>query len=173
MVKNKRLFFALWPDEDVRSCLANLQTLLPQEQGVWVHPHDLHVTLRFLGSVPANQQRCINQAAGAVQAYPFELEIAHLGFWPKPGIAWASPEQAPMALMQLVKALAENLRECGVQAEKRPYRPHITLLRKTTPGAAVELPESISWQVDHFVLVESRPGGEPPWYRVLDGWDFS
>lgn len=173
MSRNKRLFFALWPDEDVRGQLANLQTLLPQARGNWVHPRDLHITLQFLGAVPANQQHCLSQAAAAVQAHPFELKISRLDFWPKPRIAWAGPEQVPMALQRLVKMLGENLQACGFKMEKRSYRPHVTLLRKTTPGAAVELPQPICWPVDYFVLVESRSGGEPPWYRVLDGWALS
>ncbi len=173
VAKNKRLFFALWPDDDVRGRLAQLQTLLPQAQGNWVHPQDLHVTLQFLGAVPANRQRCVHQAASAVQAQSFQLEITHLDFWSKPRIAWAGPEQTPPELEQLVKALGANLEGCGFPREKRAYRPHVTLLRKTTPAAAMELEAPVFWRVNHFVLVESRLGGEPPWYKVLDAWPLA
>jgi len=170
VAKNKRLFFALWPDKGVRRHLANLQTILPQAQGNWVHPMDLHITLQFLGSVPSNQQNCIREAANAIQAFPFELEISRLDFWPKPRIAWAGPEQTPAELLELAKSLSQNLQECGFEPEKRLYQPHVTLLRKTTPNMAIELPEPISWPVNEFVLVESCPGGEPPWYKVIEHW---
>lgn len=166
----RRLFFALWPDEAVRARLAALQAELPQVTGRWVHPEDLHITLQFLGPVEPGRQACIAEAARAVRGEPFELEIDRLDFWPRPRIAWAGPEGVPPALQRLVEQLARNLEACGFEPEKRPYRPHVTLLRKTTPAAAARLPEPIRWPVDHFVLVESRPGGDPPHYRPLEGW---
>lgn len=172
MSGNKRLFFALWPDDRVRSDLAHLQTLLPQTQGNWVHPLDLHMTLQFLGSVPPKRERCIIEAADAIQGFPFELDISRLDFWPKPQIVWAGPEQTPAELSELVKNLAENLSECGFKQEKRAYRPHVTLLRKTSPCMAMILEEPVAWSVNGFVLVESRPGGEPPWYKVVERWGF-
>ena len=171
--RNKRLFFALWPDDEVRSHLADLQTRLPQVQGNWVHPMDLHITLQFLGAVPTGRQQCILHAASAVQASPFELEINHLDFWPKPRIAWAGPEKIPKALLQLVKSFGQNLQECGFRVERRPYRPHVTLLRKTTPGMPLALPQPVLWPVDYFVLAESLPGSGPPWYRVVESWPLS
>ncbi|WP_457669313.1 RNA 2',3'-cyclic phosphodiesterase [Thiolapillus sp.] len=173
MPRNKRLFFALWPDEAVRSRLADLQTRLPQGQGSWVHPQDLHITLHFLGAVSEVQQRCAEEAADGVVASPFELEIARLDFWPRPRIALALPGKTPPALSKLVKSLGQELASRGYKPEKRAYRPHVTLLRKTTPGMAMELSRPVRWPVDHFVLVESRPGTEPPWYKVVERWNFS
>ncbi|WP_293646533.1 RNA 2',3'-cyclic phosphodiesterase [Thiolapillus sp.] len=172
MPRSKRLFFALWPDDRVRSDLAHLQTLLLQARGNWVHPMDLHMTLQFLGPVPPNRERCILEAADAVQGAPFELKINRLEFWPKPRIVWAGPEHTPAELSGLVKHLGENLVECGFMQEKRAYRPHITVLRKTSPCMAMTLQEPVIWSVNGFVLVESRPGGEPPWYKVAESWGF-
>lgn len=166
----KRLFFALWPDEEVRARLADLQSRLPQDQGRWVHPEDLHITLQFLGAVEPGQQACIAEAARAVRGEPFQLLIDQLDFFPRPQIVWAGVEEVPAPLKRLVEALGRNLQRCGFEPEKRAYRPHVTLLRKTTPMASRRLPEPIPWKVDHFVLVESRPGGDPPWYRPLEGW---
>jgi len=170
--KRKRLFFALWPDPEVRSRLAALQSALPQQQGNWVYPEDLHITLQFLGPVDPAQQACIAEAAGAVHAEPFDLEIDRLDFWSKPRIVWAGVEGVPPQLKQLVEDLGQNLEQCGFQPEKRAYRPHVTLLRKTTPIENHPLEKPIPWHVDHFVLVESRPGGDPPWYRPLEGWSL-
>ena len=168
--KRKRLFFALWPDAQVRSRLAALQAALPRQQGSWVHPEDLHVTLQFLGPVEPAQQACIAEAAGAVRAEPFDLEIDRLDFWSRPRIVWAGVAGVPPQLDALVETLGRNLARCGFQPEKRAYRPHVTLLRKTTPIEKHALEKPIPWHVDHFVLVESRPGGDPPWYRPLEGW---
>ena len=172
MSRNKRLFFALWPDDRVRSELAHLQTILPQATGNWVHPQDLHMTLQFLGSVDANAEACIMAAAEAVRGSRFTMEISRLDFWPKPRIAWAGLEQTPAELSALVKALGARLGDCGFCLEKRVYRPHVTLLRKTTPSMAASLPQPIYWEVDHFVLVASRLGGAPPWYSVVRRWEL-
>ncbi len=166
----RRLFFALWPDETVRAQLAALQERLPQAQGRWVHPEDLHLTLQFLGSVEPGRQACIAEAARAVQGEPFELEIDRIDFWSKPRIAWAGPEAVPRPLKRLVRMLAKKLEPCGFEPERRPYKPHVTLVRKSTPVAAMKLPEPILWAVEHFVLVESRPNGDPPHYRPVEGW---
>lgn len=170
--KRKRLFFALWPDPEVRSQLAHLQTRLPQDQGSWVHPEDLHITLQFLGMVEPAQQACIADAAHAVAVEPFELVIDRLDFWPRPRIAWAGSEEVPIALKRLVSMLGERLQGCGFPSEKRAYKPHVTLLRKTTPAASQRLAEPVVWPVNHFVLVESRPGGDPPRYRPLESWSL-
>jgi 2'-5' RNA ligase len=135
-----------------------------------VHPQDLHITLQFLGPVAPAQQACIAEAARSISAEPFELEIDRIDFWARPRIAWAGPEEVPRPLRRLVKALGRNLQKCGFEPEKRPYKPHVTLLRKTTPVATMKLTEPIHWPVDHFVLVESQPNGDPPHYRPIEGW---
>ncbi len=166
----KRLFFALWPEDAVRAQLVGLQTLLPQAQGRWLHAQDLHLTLQFLGAVQVGQMSCIRQAADAVSVSRFELCIDHLDYWPKPGIAWAGVKQTPAALTHLHAQLGRGLHNCGFKPEKRCYRPHVTLVRNTTPSGRLAVPEPVLWPVDHFVLVESQPFGDPPWYHPIDGW---
>jgi len=167
---SRRLFFALWPDATVRRELAALQTLLPQTQGNWVHGDDLHMTLQFLGSVAAKQQHCISKAADRTSGDSFVMSITHLDYWAGPGIVWAGLEELPQALSALVSDLGGHLENCGLRRERRAYRPHVTLLRKAPPSGMIRLETPIIWEVDHFVLVESRPGGHPPWYRVLESW---
>jgi 2'-5' RNA ligase len=167
---NRRLFFALWPDEIVRRELAALQTLLPQGQGNWVHGADLHLTLQFLGAVAPERQACIGEAAARVEGCSFELRISYLDFWPRPGIAWAGVERLPGELSSLVAELGNNLEFCGFRREKRPYCPHVTLLRRAQPSGLICLEKPVTWMVDHFVLAESRPGGAPPRYRIVERW---
>ena len=168
--KHRRLFFALWPDEKTRRELAALQTLLPQGQGRWVHGADLHLTLQFLGQVAPDRQACISRAAADVEGQAFELCITHLDFWSRPRVAWAGPDQVPEALSRLVADLGGHLESCGFPRESRTYRPHVTLVRKAPPSGVIALEKPITWPVEDFVLVESRPGGEPPWYRVVECW---
>ncbi len=168
--KHKRLFFALWPEERTRAELAALQACLPGQRGRWVHRQDLHLTLRFLGQVPAARLGCIEAAAEAVRAEPVKVRLDHFDYWDRPRILCLAATEVPVALEALVTALEENLQSGGFEPERRPYRPHVTLLRKALPMAKRRLEAPITWHADHFVLVESRPGGEPPHYRPLQGW---
>ena len=153
--------------------MAAVQGELVNASGRWVHTDDLHITLRFLGSVPQERMACIAQAAEKIRAKEFSLSIDRLSCWPRPGIVWAGPTRIPQELKALVKQLTGTLNDCGCIEEKRRYQPHVTLLRQASPVAEQALPQVIEWHVDHFVLVESRPGGEPPWYSVIDGWPLA
>ena len=154
----------------MRARLAELQAALCHHQGNWVHPDDFHITLQFLGAVENAHQHCLSDAARRVRVPPFELTLDRLGYWARPRILWAAPHHTPTALDELAAQLGQALAPCGFEADSRPYRPHVTLLRKTTPLETQPLEPPIPWSVDHFVLVESKPHGQPPYYRPLEGW---
>ena len=168
--RHKRLFFALWPEERTRAELAALQACLPGQQGRWVHRQDLHLTLRFLGQVPTSRLGCLEAAAEVIQGRPLTLTLDHFEYWGRPRILCLAAAGVPAELQSLVTALNDSLNDCGFEPERRPYRPHVTLLRKALPMETRHLEQPITWRADHFVLVESRPGGEPPHYRPLQGW---
>ena len=170
MSKHKRLFFALMPDEKICQQLADLHRHLPHRDGNRVHPQDLHVTLQFLGAVSSDQQVCVTKVADRIASAAFHLEITHLDYWSRSRVLVAEPESFPQELTELVKMLGDKLQRCGLAPEKRAYRPHITLARKTRAIPKMPLPEAISWHVDHLFLLESRPDISPPWYRVIDSW---
>ena len=47
------LFFALWPDDDVRARIASAARQLKKAhapRGRWIEPHRYHLTLRYLGA---------------------------------------------------------------------------------------------------------------------------
>jgi 2'-5' RNA ligase len=170
--QNKRLFFALLPEEKVRRQLADLQTQLPQTEGNRVHSHDLHMTLQFLGTVAHHQQACITEAADLVNGTCFDIGMTHLEYWSKPGMVMAVPRERPVELLRLVKALGENLKSCGFAGDNRSYRPHVTLLRKTMPLPKIVLAEPVCWRVADFVLLESRLDRAPPCYKLINSWSL-
>ena len=169
----KRLFFALWPDERVRKSLAECP--LRGTAGVVrpVHRDDVHMTLQFLGNVAESTIPALEQAAGAVEAPPFKITLTHVGCWPRPRIAWCAPDEAPAALARLVGELGKRLAPVGFPAERRPYRPHVTLARgvRSMPEARFSAP--IVWTALEFVLVVSRAVPEPPRYQILARWALS
>jgi 2'-5' RNA ligase len=170
----RRLFFALWPDAQVRAALAALLDgdAIPRAARR-VHPEDLHLTLQFLGPVPDERLAAVCAAAAGVKAAAIAFELNQLGHWPRAQVVWCAPEETPSALTQLVAALGTRLAEAGYPPESRPYRPHITLARKTRRAKDGPLPVPIPWRCADFVLVESLPVADPPRYQVVGRWPLA
>ena len=166
----QRLFFALWPDAALQSCI---HTALEPIVGAHVQPTpvaDLHITLVFLGSTPQAQRHCYEQVAASMSVAPFELSLQHIGHWPKPRILWLGPDTQPDALLALVQSLNNGLQACGYTPETRPYQAHMTLARKVSRSLSQARIEPIRWHVDHFALVASRTESTGVRYRVLETW---
>ncbi len=171
----RRLFFALWPDTGVRVRLAELLGRIPTERARPVHPDDVHLTLQFLGPVPAARYACLGEAADALAAeglQPIVLPLQRLGYWKRPKVLWCAPETCPAPLGMLVQALGERLTRCGFTPEARAFAPHVTLARKCPAGlnAALAPLEEIPWTAREMVLVESLPVARPPRYQILRRW---
>jgi 2'-5' RNA ligase len=169
MSGKQRLFFALWPSAEMREVLTPLLKLKHECGGRPHPPSNLHITLNFLGMVDADTRDCLEQTAGDIVTPPFELTLDRFGYWPRPRVMWLGCDETPEPLGELVKALNKVVEQCGLQPERRPYHPHLTLLRKAKQAPTVAAPE-LKWQVNDFVLVESAstPGGVE--YRVLRTW---
>jgi 2'-5' RNA ligase len=168
---DQRLFFALWPSSEVRDELVSRLKDCPSVKGLRHIPADLHMTLIFLGNVKEQQLSCIEQVAQGIDAGGFEMAIDHTGYWPRPRIVWAAPDTIPQALSQLVDELKLGLSGCGFEPEQRPYRPHVTLYRKSHRVVPWRIEPSITWRVDEFVLAgsnNSKPGHSR--YRILQCW---
>lgn len=167
----QRLFFALWPDDAVRSELARLASGGPRGAGRLVPAENLHLTLAFLGHLDAGTRACVEAAADGISAGPFELVFTRLGCWPRPRVLWAGTQDTPAALVELVYALRRGMTGCGLRAETRPYRAHVTLARKTrVPADFHAACEPVRWRADAFDLVESKTLSAGAHYRRLRRW---
>jgi 2'-5' RNA ligase len=165
---NTRLFLALWPDSAIRHALRERRDAWTWPRGASpVHPDKLHVTLHFLGEVPSERVPEL-QAGFAVPFTPFTLSIGLPKLWPH-GIAVLEPHTEPPELLALHAKLSAALAALGLQPEARDYRPHVTLARRA--NHAVVPPESapLTWQVDGYALVESKPG-DGGGYTVLQAY---
>jgi RNA 2',3'-cyclic 3'-phosphodiesterase len=159
-----RLFLALWPDEQVRAALAEVQASCHWPAAARPTPRaNLHATLHFIG--PVARERLPQLASGlAAPARRFSLLLDRIELWPN-GIAALVPSQAPDELLALHADLAQRLRLLALPVETRPYRPHVTLARRAA-GLALPPPGAhagVQWACASFALVESA-GGQ---YRVL------
>ena len=126
-----------------------------------------HLTLVFLGNVPADVYDGIVQVAHAVSPPAFTLNLNRYGYWPRSRIFWLGTNIAPPELANLVDRLWTGLETIGMERERRVFRPHLTLARKVGREPRVGDPEAVTWSTDHFVLVESVTRQEGAVYEVV------
>lgn len=164
-----RVFFALWPGQPERTALASWQTeLLPLCGGRVMRPETLHATLVFLGGVALHRLEALQLAAQEVAFEPFELRFETARYWGHNHIAFAAPGNVPPQLARLVDDLEQRLIRHRFRFERRPYKPHVTLLRHAQWSDA-ELPPmpAVCWQISDFVLVQSLGDEQGARYEVL------
>ncbi len=164
-----RVFFALWPRQRERDALADWQAaLLPVCGGRVMRPETLHNTLVFLGGVAPHRLEALQLAAQEVVFQPFELCFDTARYWGHNHIAFAAPSNVPPQLARLEADLEQRLVRHRFRFDRRPYKPHITLLRNARWSDA-ELPamRAVRWHVGDFALVQSLGDEQGTKYEVL------
>ncbi|NLF79993.1 MAG: RNA 2',3'-cyclic phosphodiesterase, partial [Clostridia bacterium] len=125
-----RLFIALDLHSENKKRLDELIKTLTKQgwrgRGTPLENH--HLTLAFIGEsddIPS-LRRCLDQAAGPA----FYVSAAGLSRFRRAGgdILWLGLRQEP-ELSALQRRLTDCLRAAGFPVEKRPFRPHLTLMR--------------------------------------------
>jgi 2'-5' RNA ligase len=155
--KITRLFFALWPDDEVRAQIAkNLNRInFDHNKNRLVTNSNLHITLHFVGNTPIDQMGCLDRQARQCKGEPFDLTLDCSGYFKKPKVFWFGPQRVPRSLSDLHRNLGDMISECEYTPETRPYSPHVTVVRKIYQAPEPVALEPVHWQVDRFVMVES------------------
>jgi RNA 2',3'-cyclic 3'-phosphodiesterase len=170
----RRVFFALWPDDTVRSALAAIAGALHRECGGRVmRGPNIHLTLIFIGNVAADRLEALERLAAPVAAPPFELVIDTLQSWRHNRIAWVGASENSAALTTLVARIAEPLQAAGFRLDERPYVPHVTLVRDARRAPAGRAIEPVVWRASEFALVESAQRENRAAYEVLGRWPLT
>lgn len=159
----RRVFFAAQPNLAERNALAeNCKGLVTDDASRlrWLDADGWHVTLRFVGDVEAGLVPRLLQYIAPIE--PFTIELSAVEPFPsarRPLViaATGAAEDAGHALVQMLEA---NCRAVGLRAEKRPWRPHLSLarVRGRKPMVVEPLSLSMTMKVDSFVLMESVAG---------------
>lgn len=171
--KRRTLFFALWPNDATRSYLGRLaHSVVERKRGREVPHPNLHMTLLYLGPVEVDRQEEIISQVPPFDLPPFSLQIDKAGFWRKSGVIWLGMSDSPDGLMSLVVSITEVMHRAGFDLDERPFRPHVTLMRKATRGLGRVEIEPLEWRVDAFSLMESRPVPGGISYRELKSWSL-
>jgi RNA 2',3'-cyclic 3'-phosphodiesterase len=132
----------------------------------------LHLTLAFLGDIPAERVGDARRVADAISAAPFDLTIDRVSYWRHNHILWAGGAVSPR-LTFVSDALGDGLRAAGFTLDARPFAPHITLLRDAHCAEAPLLAQPIVWPVREFVLAESRLSPDGARYEIIGRWPLN
>lgn len=174
--ETQRVFFALWPDPAVRAGLATLAAdVYAACGGRPTRTDTLHQTLVFIGGIPDARIDDLIAAAESLRGEGFKTVFDRVECWPRNRLAAAIPTAPPSALCTLIGALENRLESAGFSYDRRPARPHVTLIRKAdcaaygTTHRTAEPPifAPIAWAARDFVLVASTLGPAGPDYTIL------
>ena len=143
-----RTFFAVPVDPEWASAAEGLAARLRAEspRASWTRPEAWHLTLKFLGEVSEEDAARFGDdvAAACAQARPGALPTSGSLVLPPRGrarvlAAGFAPSESGDALGELARAADAAAERIGVERERRPFRPHVTLarIRDPWPAAAV------------------------------------
>ena len=182
-----RSFIAIELPADVRAELASIEEKLKVRRHPfvkWVDPENIHLTLKFLGSVSGETIPEIVEAMSLVAqpVSPFTLQIGGTGAfpnWQRPQVVWVGVGGEMGRLTTLQRELEAALSPLGFPPESRPFSPHLTLGRlreRVTPedrrrfglwAQSVKFGASLSFEVNAVRLMKSQLTSSGPIYSEL------
>lgn len=152
----------------------------------WVHPGNLHLTLRFLGDTAPDLVEPLRLEVEAVvgSEAPFSFTIGGPGQFSAgggaaPRVLWFGVDEGRSGLERLARGIEKAARRCGFPRERRPWRPHLTVARNTrrSPQSLADSDwkrlgsecglAGLSVTVDNVWLLESDLRPEGPRYSAV------
>jgi RNA 2',3'-cyclic 3'-phosphodiesterase len=176
----------LWV-ESARDLVARLKDSLPRAS--WTRPESWHLTLKFFERISPEDVRAVAAAVGpiAIAAVPGEMIAAGAVVFPPRGPARVlgvgfDTTPAVEEVSSLARGAEAEARRLGLDEERRPFHPHVTLARLRTPWP----PEAVetfrreitawsfpAWRARSCVFYESRLLREGAVHTPLEEWSFS
>ena len=141
----------------------------------WERSEKLHLTLKFFGNVESEWTAALSGALSRAAAggWAFALRLQGAGVFPtpaRPRVLWLGLSDESGRLAELWRRVEGECAAVNFPAERRPFRPHLTIARVREATAQtrrlaqhhLELGfEPVVFEVSEIVLVNSRlgPGG--------------
>lgn len=145
-----RTFICVDIPESVKRRIAELQHELRRTEvrASWVKPANIHLTLKFLGDVPASKMPVVIEAANrAIGSHsPFQVTVAGTGCFPsprEPRVLWVGVEDSQRGVEVLRHALEDEFAAQGFAREAKKSKPHLTIARIRDPRHARHLAEEL------------------------------
>lgn len=160
---NHRLFFALWPDDEVRRHIAATAVAVERTHapgGRRLRRDRLHLTVQFIGDFAPLPDGLVEAACGAasrIECEPFVLRLDRAGSFRGSRVWWLGCVDCPAGLQALWHALGRALHGAGVPVKAHPqFAPHVTIQRNVRRPLGPTPVAPIEWPVSDFVLIDSQ-----------------
>ncbi|MFF4340354.1 RNA 2',3'-cyclic phosphodiesterase [Kitasatospora sp. NPDC001540] len=181
-----RLFVAVNPPAPAKQELVDAVEPLHRLPGAdrlrWTEPAGWHLTLAFLGEVPADEVPALEHALARIAgAHPkHRLRLSGGGTFGERAL-WAGVEGEVRVLRELAAAVRGAL---GAEDEERGFHPHLTLARSGTtrsrtpagPGELRAMADALrgfrgrEWRAGRIQLMRSETGFGAARYTAVEGW---
>jgi 2'-5' RNA ligase len=185
-VKKIRTFIALKPPdewiEQLTRIASELKRELPSNAVKWVQAEQIHITLRFLGYILADEVPDVVEglSRSARETEPFVLRGSALGCFPsvrRARVLWVGVEDQAQRCGELHRSVQEETRSIGEPPEERAFTAHLTLarIRHLEKSEVTVLEEVVNravkisgdWKVSEVLLMRSHLSSGGAQYEVL------
>ncbi len=172
-----RAFFGLPVPEAHRTALAEylLACAAAAPEFRWTPAANLHLTVRFIGSVERSIVDRIADRLGELSVGAFELQLGDVGTFKRGRlvrVVWLQVRSGGEAAATLAAQVEAECVDAGLEPESRPFQPHLTLARARAREGAPRLllpaaPDLPPWRAEELVLYRSNLGRAGSVYEPL------
>lgn len=160
----------------IAALTGKLEAVTAPPKVVWVKPHALHVTLKFLGEVDDGEvDRVKELLAPPIPIAPFTVQWRGIGTFPSarhPRALWLGIIDGGAPLAAIEAEVSRRLAGSAVELGDRALLPHLTLGRVKMAGAGVDWPKILqaaevrncTSHVDRVTLYRSQLSQQGPNY---------
>jgi RNA 2',3'-cyclic 3'-phosphodiesterase len=184
-----RLFLAIAIPEailqELRRLQLELQPCLPQNRAHWTRPGQFHLTLKFLGNVPASDIDALSKKVCSLcaSAPPLRLRAEGVGFFPNalsPRVFWVGIKSLDGLLPAFQQQLENVVQPYLEKTEVSKFVPHLTLARfeKLPRDAIKKLQARLQtaqvfgeWIAQEVQLIESQLSPSGALHAILDTFE--
>ncbi len=131
-----RSFIAIEFSDEARNEISRIEELLKKADAdvKWVAPGSVHMTLKFLGSVPEEKIPCISgrlkDMASEIPAFDISLEdVGVFPKWEHIKVLWIGIGQSSERVRDLAERVEQVMAQEGFDRESRAFRSHLTIGR--------------------------------------------
>jgi RNA 2',3'-cyclic 3'-phosphodiesterase len=121
-------------NDNVLNRLAAAQKMLIQTNAdlKLVEPANIHITLRFLGSINPDMVEKVYAIMKNIKFGPFNIRLSGLGVFPTlnyPRVVWAGITDGAHELTSIFEQLEPQIHELGFAPDPNGFTPHLTIAR--------------------------------------------
>ncbi len=144
---------------------------------------NIHITLKFLGSISSDKVDLIKSAISkvAIRTSGFDAHIGNIGFFPSvthPKVIWLDVNKNSQDILKIFNDLEDELAGIGFEKDSRPFRTHLTIARFRSLKNISSLGDFVNknrfsscadFKVDEIALYESTLTSKGPIYTKIFG----